>query len=135
MVTPTSTTETTGPLAGMLVFTDNTEIIRTGLAAAVIVVIGKAVTFDAAGRAIPAIATSNNADGIGIATINPNSPIGSQTGTIDNTSGAADALFVQVAVGNTYCFSKANGAIKPLSLIKVDATSQWIAHTKPANAT
>src|SRR5207245_227985 len=90
MVTPTSTTETTGPLAGMLVFTDNNEIIRTGLAAAVIVVIGKAVTFDAAGRAIPAIATSNNADGIGIATINPNSPIGSQTGTIDNTSGAAE---------------------------------------------
>src|SRR2546423_12417842 len=100
MVTPSSQTETTGPLAGQLVFTDNNEIVYLQVDAGEIVKIGQAITINDEGFAIAADANSNQSDGIGIACINPNSPISTATGTIDNSAGLDGDKVVQVAIGN-----------------------------------
>lgn len=134
-VTPSSQTETSGPIAGQLVFTDNNEIVTVGLAATAKIILGQFVTFDSSGNAVLATTTSTRYDGIGVACYNPNSPIGSQTATIDNTSGSAGDLSVQIAMGSTYVYTIATAAIKPLSAVGVTAGSYAVALTAAAALT
>ena len=136
MVTPSSETETSGPIAGQLVFTDNNEIVTVKVAASTKIILGQVVTFDASGNAVLATnSVGSQYDGYGIACFNPNSPISSQTATIDNSSGAAGDLLVQVAVGNTYVYSKANGNIKYQSAVTPGAGSYLGATTIPSSVT
>lgn len=111
MVTPSSQTETTGPIAGQLVFTDNNEIVTQQMAITTTIILGQFVTFDASGNVVLATSMSSQYDGIGVASYNPNSPISSQTATIVSDSTLGDFI-IQVAVGNTYVYSLAGGTIK-----------------------
>lgn len=125
MVTPSSQTETTGPIPGQLVFTDNNEIVSVNMAITTTIILGQFVTFDSSGNAILATNTSTQYDGIGVACYNPNSPISSQTATIVSDSTLGD-FRIQVAVGNTYVYTIADGSIKFMSAVGVDSSSYAI---------
>lgn len=134
MVTPSSLTETTGPIAGQLVFTDNNEIVTQLMAITTTIILGQVVTFDASGNVILATTTSSQYDGLGIACYNPNSPISSQTATIVSDSTLGDFI-IQVAVGNTYVYTLAGGAIKFQSILGVTAGSYAVARVAYSGAT
>jgi len=56
--------------------------------------------------------------------------------SVDNSSGNDNDLTCQLAVGNSWVYMTAGGAIKPHSLVKINGTAATvIAHAKPANAT
>jgi hypothetical protein len=120
-----SETETTGPIAGALVFTDNNEIVRRGVKASENIAVGDPVTFDTNGFVQKASNTvGNRAQGLGVA---------KQAG--NNSTGSDGDISIQVIMGNTYVGFTLGGVVKPFNLVKLNATFKAVAHTNPANAT
>jgi len=117
-------TEATKPGAGQLVYPDENNIWRRGVKAAINIVLGSAITFDSNGFATLCTATNySKATGVGVALEDS-----------DNTSGSDGDTFVQVAMHGTYVFGKSGGVIKPFNLLKVDASSDFVVHGKPADS-
>ena len=106
-------------IAGQLARSTGIEIQSFNVAAATTITIGKAVALDAAGRAVLATnSVGTVARGIMIA-----------IETVDNSAGAAGALEVRCAIGNTYVYATAGGAIKVGETVKADANSACVAAT------
>lgn len=126
MVTPSSQLDTANPIPGQLVFTDNNEIVNQLITANTTIILGQFVTFDSSGNVLLATNTSTQYDGIGVACYNPNGPISSQTATIVQPA-TLGTYYVQVAVGNTYVYTVADGTIKFMSVVGVDSSSYAIA--------
>jgi hypothetical protein len=112
--------------AGQLAKTIGIEIISRGVAASTTITRGDVVGFDANGFVIVGDESLSIAEGFGVA-----------KETVDNSTGSAGDLTVEIAVGNTWVYCRAAGAIKPLKLVICEtgtSTGDVVTHAKPANA-
>lgn len=119
MANPTGATAAAGDIAKGGLY----EAIRRGVKATIVVDKGDNVVFDTNGYATEGASTDSIDNGYGVA-----------METV--TGGAADGdTKVTVAIGNSWIYTKAGAAIKPLNLVKINNATTVIAHDKPANAT
>jgi len=112
---------------GQLAKSIGIEIVQRGVQASENIARGDVVSFDTNGYVQKADETDSIVTGFGVA-----------KDAADNTLGADGDITVEVAVGNTWVYATAAGAIKPYGLVKV-ATGVQLgtvdAHAKPADAT
>ena len=104
---------------GQLARSTGIEIVSFEVAASTSLTTGKAVALDANGRAV---AATNSVGTIarGLFTA---------IETVDNSSGSAGDKQIRCAIGNTYVYMEAGGAIKVGEAVKADANSDAVAAT------
>lgn len=110
-------------VAGQVGKTGIYETVSRGVKANQTIARGDCISFDANGFAQQASSGDQQDVGLGVAMI-------AATGT-----GSDGGVVVTVAIGNSWVYVKAGGAIKPLQLVKVNNSTTVIVHTKPAAAT
>lgn len=104
---------------GSLARSTGIEVQSFNVAASTSLTAGKAVALDANGRAVAATSSVGTvARGIFIA-----------LETVDNSSGSAGDKEIRCAVGNTYVYTEAGGAIKVGEAVKADNGSDCVAAT------
>ena len=98
---------------GQLARSTGIEIVSFNVAASTSLTVGKLVALDASGNAVLATnSVGTIARGLFLA-----------VETVDNSSGSAGDLQVRCAIGNTYVYAEAGGAIKVGEAVKADANS------------
>jgi len=122
MANPTGTNAVAGKIAKTGIY----EAVSRGVLAGQNIARGDTIAFDTNGWAKQGATTDSIDNGFGVAMI-----------ASDNSAGGAASgdTLVTVAVGNSWVFVKAGGAIKPMNLVKIGSATTVIAHDKPANAT
>ena len=95
------------------------EILSFNVAAATSLTVGKLVALDASGNAVKATnSVGTIARGLFVA-----------VESVDNSGGSAGDLQIRCAVGNTYCYVEAGGAIKVGECVKADTNSDAVVAT------
>ena len=104
---------------GQLARSTGIEIVSFNVAAATTLTVGKLVALDASGNAVAATnSVGTIARGLFVA-----------VETVDNSAGSAGDLQVRCAIGNTYVYAEAGGAIKVGEAVKADANSDCVVAT------
>ncbi|SVD70483.1 uncharacterized protein METZ01_LOCUS423337 [marine metagenome] len=104
---------------GQLARSTGIEIVSFNVAAATTLTVGKLVALDASGNAVAATnSVGTIARGLFVA-----------IETVDNSAGSAGDLQVRCAIGNTYVYCEAGGAIKVGEAVKADANSDCVVAT------
>jgi len=104
---------------GQLARSTGIEILSFNVAASTSLTIGKLVALDASGNAVAATnSVGTIARGLFVA-----------IESVDNSSGSAGDLQIRCAVGNTYVYVEAGGAIKVGEAVKADANSDAVVAT------
>ena len=104
---------------GQLARSTGIEIVSFNVAAATTLTVGKLVALDASGNAVAATnSVGTIARGLFVA-----------IETVDNSAGSAGDLQVRCAIGNTYVYAEAGGAIKVGEAVKADANSDCVVAT------
>ena len=104
---------------GQLARSTGIEIVSFSVAAATSLTVGKLVALDASGNAVAATnSVGTIARGLFLA-----------VETVDNSSGSAGDLQIRCAIGNTYVYAEAGGAIKVGEAVKADANSDCVVAT------
>ena len=104
---------------GQLARSTGIEIVSFNVAAATSLTVGKLVALDASGNAVAATnSVGTIARGLFLA-----------VETVDNSAGSAGDLQVRCAIGNTYVYAEAGGAIKVGEAVKADANSDCVVAT------
>jgi len=104
---------------GQLARSTGIEIVSFNVAASTSLTVGKLVALDASGNAVAATnSVGTIARGLFLA-----------VETVDNSSGSAGDLQVRCAIGNTYVYAEAGGAIKVGEAVKADANSDCVVAT------
>jgi len=104
---------------GQLARSTGIEILSFNVAAATSLTVGKLVALDASGNAVKATnSVGTIARGLFVA-----------IETVDNSGGSAGDLQIRCAVGNTYCYVEAGGAIKVGECVKADTNSDAVVAT------
>jgi hypothetical protein len=105
--------------AGQLARSTGIEIQSFNVAASTSITRGQTVALDASGNAVKATnSVGTIARGLFVA-----------IETVDNSSGSAGDLEIRCAVGNTYVYATAGGAIKVGEAVKADSASKVVAAT------
>ncbi len=105
--------------AGQLARSTGIEIQSFNVAASTSITRGQTVALDASGKAVKATnSVGTIARGLFVA-----------IETVDNSSGSAGDLEIRCAVGNTYVYATAGGAIKVGEAVKADSASKVVAAT------
>ncbi len=104
---------------GQLARSTGIEIVSFNVAASTSLTVGKLVALDASGNAVAATnSVGTIARGLFLA-----------VETVDNSSGSAGDLQIRCAIGNTYVYAEAVGAIKVGEAVKADANSDCVVAT------
>jgi hypothetical protein len=104
---------------GQLARSTGIEIVSFNVAASTSLTVGKLVALDASGNAVAATnSVGTIARGLFLA-----------VETVDNSSGSAGDLQIRCAIGNTYVYAEAGGAIKVGEAVKADANSDCVVAT------
>jgi len=104
---------------GQLARSTGIEIVSFNVAASTSLTVGKLVALDASGNAVAATnSVGTIARGLFVA-----------VETVDNSSGSAGDLQIRCAIGNTYVYVEAGGAIKVGEAVKADANSDCVVAT------
>jgi len=104
---------------GQLARSTGIEILSFNVAAATSLTVGKLVALDASGNAVKATnSVGTIARGLFVA-----------VESVDNSGGSAGDLQIRCAVGNTYCYVEAGGAIKVGECVKADTNSDAVVAT------
>ena len=104
---------------GQLARSTGIEIVSFNVAAATTLTVGKLVALDASGNAVAATnSVGTIARGLFVA-----------VETQDNSAGSAGDLQIRCAIGNTYVYCEAGGAIKVGEAVKADANSDCVVAT------
>ena len=104
---------------GQLARSTGIEIVSFNVAASTSLTVGKLVALDASGNAVAATnSVGTIARGLFCA-----------VETVDNSSGSAGDLQIRCAIGNTYVYAEAGGAIKVGEAVKADANSDCVVAT------
>ena len=104
---------------GQLARSTGIEIVSFNIAAATTLTVGKLVALDASGNAVAATnSVGTIARGLFVA-----------VETQDNSAGSAGDLQIRCAIGNTYVYCEAGGAIKVGEAVKADANSDSVVAT------
>jgi len=104
---------------GQLARSTGIEIVSFNVAAATSLTVGKLVALDASGNAVAATnSVGTIARGLFVA-----------VETVDNSAGSAGDLQIRCAIGNTYVYVEAGGAIKVGEAVKADANSDCVVAT------
>ena len=104
---------------GQLARSTGIEIVSFNVAAATSLTVGKLVALDGSGNAVAATnLVGTIARGLFLA-----------VETVDNSAGSAGDLQVRCAIGNTYVYAEAGGAIKVGEAVKADANSDCVVAT------
>ena len=104
---------------GQLARSTGIEIVSFNIAAATTLTVGKLVALDASGNAVAATnSVGTIARGLFVA-----------VETQDNSAGSAGDLQIRCAIGNTYVYCEAGGAIKVGEAVKADANSDCVVAT------
>ena len=104
---------------GQLARSTGIEIVSFSVAASTSLTVGKLVALDASGNAVAATnSVGTIARGLFVA-----------VETVDNSSGSAGDLQIRCAIGNTYVYVEAGGAIKVGEAVKADANSDCVVAT------
>ena len=104
---------------GQLARSTGIEIVSFDIAAATTLTVGKLVALDASGNAVAATnSVGTIARGLFVA-----------VETQDNSAGSAGDLQIRCAIGNTYVYCEAGGAIKVGEAVKADANSDCVVAT------
>ena len=104
---------------GQLARSTGIEIVSFNVAASTSLTVGKLVALDASGNAVAATnSVGTIARGLFLA-----------VETVDNSSGSAGDLQIRCAIGNTYVYVEAGGAIKVGEAVKADANSDCVVAT------
>jgi len=104
---------------GQLARSTGIEVQSFNVAASTSLTVGKLVALNASGHAVAATnSVGTVARGIFVA-----------LESVDNSSGSAGDLEIRCAVGNTYVYVEAGGAIKVGETVKADANSDAVAAT------
>ena len=104
---------------GQLARSTGIEIVSFNVAAATTLTVGKLVALDASGNAVAATnSVGTIARGLFVA-----------VETVDNSAGSAGDLQIRCAIGNTYVYCEAGGAIKVGEAVKADANSDCVVAT------
>jgi len=104
---------------GQLARSTGIEIVSFNVAASTSLTVGKLVALDASGNAVAATnSVGTIARGLFVA-----------VETVDNSSGSAGDLQIRCAIGNTYVYAEAGGAIKVGEAVKADANSDCVVAT------
>ena len=104
---------------GQLARSTGIEIVSFSVAASTSLTVGKLVALDASGNAVAATnSVGTIARGLFVA-----------VETVDNSSGSAGDLQIRCAIGNTYVYAEAGGAIKVGEAVKADANSDCVVAT------
>ena len=104
---------------GQLARSTGIEILSFNVAAATSLTVGKLVALDASGNAVKATnSVGSIARGLFVA-----------VESVDNSGGSAGDLQIRCAVGNTYCYVEAGGAIKVGECVKADTNSDAVVAT------
>ena len=104
---------------GQLARSTGIEIASFNVAASTTLTKGKLVGLNASGHAVAATSSVGTiARGIFVA-----------IETVDNSSGSAGDKEVRLAIGNTYCYVEAGGAIKVGETVKADNNSDAVVAT------
>ena len=105
--------------AGQLARSTGIEIQSFNVAASTSITRGQTVALEASGNAVLATnSVGTIARGLFVA-----------IETVDNSSGSAGDLEIRCAVGNTYVYATAGGAIKVGEAVKADSASKVVAAT------
>ncbi len=105
--------------AGQLARSTGIEVQSFNMAASTSITRGQLVALDANGRAVLATnSVGTVARGLFVA-----------IETVDNSSGSAGDLEIRCAVGNTFVYATAGGAIKVGEAVKADSASKCVAAT------
>lgn len=105
--------------AGDLARSTGIEISQFAVAASTSITTGQLVALDANGRAV--LATNS------VGTVARGKFVAVET--VDNSSGSAGDKSIRLAVGNTYVYATAGGAIKVGEAVKADSASKCVAAT------
>ena len=109
---------------GQLARSTGIEIVSFNIAAATTLTVGKLVALDASGNAVAATnSVGTIARGLFVA-----------VETQDNSAGSAGDLQVRCAIGNTYVYAEAGGAIVVGEAVQADANSDAVSATAPISA-
>ena len=101
---------------GQLARSTGIEIVSFNVAAATSLTVGKLVALDGSGNAVAATnSVGTIARGLFVA-----------IETVDNSAGSAGDLQVRCAIGNTYVYAEAGGAIKVGEAVKADTNSDCV---------
>ena len=104
---------------GQLARSTGIEIVSFNIAAATTLTVGKLVALDASGNAVAATNSVRSiARGLFVA-----------VETQDNSAGSAGDLQIRCAIGNTYVYVEAGGAIKVGECVKADTNSDAVVAT------
>ena len=104
---------------GQLARSTGIEIVSFNVAASTSLTVGKLVALDGSGNAVAATnSVGTIARGLFLA-----------VETVDNSSGSAGDLQIRCAIGNTYVYAEAGGAIKVGEAVKADANSDCVVAT------
>ena len=104
---------------GQLARSTGIEIVSFNVAAATTLTVGKLVALDASGNAVAATnSVGTIARGLFVA-----------IETVDNSAGSAGDLQIRCAIGNTYVYCEAGGAIVVGEAVQADANSDCVAAT------
>ena len=104
---------------GQLARSTGIEIVSFNVAASTSLTVGKLVALDASGNAVAATnSVGTIARGLFCA-----------VESVDNSSGSAGDLQIRCAIGNTYVYAEAGGAIKVGEAVKADANSDCVVAT------
>jgi hypothetical protein len=104
---------------GQLARSTGIEIVSFNVAAATTLTVGKLVALDASGNAVAATnSVGTIARGLFVA-----------VETQDNSAGSAGDLQIRCAIGNTYVYVEAGGAIVVGEAVKADANSDAVTAT------
>ena len=104
---------------GQLARSTGIEIVSFNVAASTSLTVGKLVALDASGNAVLATnSVGTIARGLFLA-----------VETVDNSSGSAGDLQVRCAIGNTYVYAEAGGAIIVGEAVQADANSDAVSAT------
>jgi len=104
---------------GQLARSTGIEIQSFNVAASTSLTVGKLVALNASGHAVAATnSVGTIARGLFVA-----------VESVDNSSGSAGDLQIRCAVGNTYVYCEAGGAIKVGEAVKADANSDCVVAT------
>lgn len=124
MANPTGSTAVAGDIAKGGIY----EAVQRGVKDTITLNKGDLVSFDSNGYATEASTTSSIAVGFGVCMKD------ADNGT--SVTGHADGFVkATIAVGNSWVYVTAGGAIKPLALVKVSSATKVVAHTKPSDLT
>ena len=104
---------------GQLARSTGIEIVSFNVAAATSLTVGKLVALDGSGNAVAATnSVGTIARGLFVA-----------VESVDNSGGSAGDLQIRCAIGNTYVYVEAGGAIKVGEAVKADANSDCVVAT------